>query len=311
MKFNSFKNVLLKSLGILSTFNAVFGYQIQYKFHCFEDYNSICKEYEDDFISIASNIKNSNILSRDVNFEVFVDSLSGISHNGIAVNLDSNFEIYSSKEKYPNYKKMSSLIGKKESLDMIMIFDNFKNNQGQLNGEFFSLYNEIDSHWRNALPTINAFDYNGNIRKLEEQIFPNNSLFHKLEQLLSKNSVTKKLYESLVKSYDIDFLSMIYDNEQNLYELKPEPIHWNNTLIVKVDDHKQLTGQFDRVVAVGDIHGDYNKLVQVLTAAKLIDKKLNWIAEDTALVQLGDLIDRARNPIQFFINEFSSSEYLN
>lgn len=47
-----------------------------------------------------------------------------------------------------------------------------------------------------------------------------------------------------------------------------------------------------RVVAVGDIHGDYENFVKVLTAAGLIDRRGNWAADDTHFVQLGDLPDR-------------------
>jgi hypothetical protein len=93
---------------------------------------------------------------------------------------------------------------------------------------------------------------------------------------------------------------MLYENEQSFYEPKPEPVHWNNTLIIKEDDHKALTGRFDRIIAVGDIHGDYDKLVKVLTAAKLINKRKNWIAKNTALVQLGDLMDRGNDIKRIF-----------
>ncbi|OUM64873.1 hypothetical protein PIROE2DRAFT_31150, partial [Piromyces sp. E2] len=48
-----------------------------------------------------------------------------------------------------------------------------------------------------------------------------------------------------------------------------------------------------RVVALGDIHGDYKKLVSILRHAKLIDQKNNWIGYDSILVQVGDLMDRA------------------
>ena len=47
-----------------------------------------------------------------------------------------------------------------------------------------------------------------------------------------------------------------------------------------------------RIVAVGDIHGDYENFVKVLTAAGLIDRRGNWAADDTHFVQLGDLPDR-------------------
>jgi calcineurin-like phosphoesterase family protein len=48
-----------------------------------------------------------------------------------------------------------------------------------------------------------------------------------------------------------------------------------------------------RIVAVGDVHGDYGQFVKVLRAAKVIDKKNQWIAGKTRLVQTGDVLDRA------------------
>lgn len=48
----------------------------------------------------------------------------------------------------------------------------------------------------------------------------------------------------------------------------------------------------DRVVAVGDVHGDYEQFVAVLQSAKLIDEKLQWIGGKTHLVQTGDVVDR-------------------
>ena len=47
-----------------------------------------------------------------------------------------------------------------------------------------------------------------------------------------------------------------------------------------------------RVVAVGDVHGDYNQLVNVLQAAGVIDRKNKWIGGKTHLVQNGDVLDR-------------------
>jgi len=48
----------------------------------------------------------------------------------------------------------------------------------------------------------------------------------------------------------------------------------------------------DRIVAVGDVHGDFDQFVKTLRAAKVIDEKNNWIAGKTHLVQLGDVLDR-------------------
>lgn len=48
----------------------------------------------------------------------------------------------------------------------------------------------------------------------------------------------------------------------------------------------------DRVVAVGDVHGDHAQFVKALRAAKVIDAEDNWVAGKTHLVQLGDVLDR-------------------
>jgi len=47
-----------------------------------------------------------------------------------------------------------------------------------------------------------------------------------------------------------------------------------------------------RIVAIGDVHGDYDSFVEVLLEAELINRRRNWIAGDTHLVQVGDLPDR-------------------
>ncbi|HUX14329.1 MAG TPA: metallophosphoesterase family protein [Spirochaetia bacterium] len=47
-----------------------------------------------------------------------------------------------------------------------------------------------------------------------------------------------------------------------------------------------------RIVAVGDIHGNFDAFRQIFTALELVDDKLQWAAEDTTLVQIGDVCDR-------------------
>lgn len=46
------------------------------------------------------------------------------------------------------------------------------------------------------------------------------------------------------------------------------------------------------IVAIGDIHGDYNNFRAVLSEAGLTNRRGNWIGGDTRFVQLGDLPDR-------------------
>ncbi len=47
-----------------------------------------------------------------------------------------------------------------------------------------------------------------------------------------------------------------------------------------------------RVVAIGDIHGDYEKLTAVLKLCRITDDAGSWIAGPTHLVQTGDVLDR-------------------
>jgi hypothetical protein len=48
----------------------------------------------------------------------------------------------------------------------------------------------------------------------------------------------------------------------------------------------------DRIVAIGDIHGNYEGFVSVLQRAGLVDDGAHWIGGDTTLVQTGDIFDR-------------------
>jgi hypothetical protein len=58
----------------------------------------------------------------------------------------------------------------------------------------------------------------------------------------------------------------------------------------KVDDY-QWEG-VERVVAIGDIHGDLDHYMATLQAAGLVDKRGRWAGGETHLVQVGDLPDR-------------------
>lgn len=47
-----------------------------------------------------------------------------------------------------------------------------------------------------------------------------------------------------------------------------------------------------RIVAVGDVHGDYEQFIATLQSAGLIDRQLRWIGGTAHLVQTGDVVDR-------------------
>ena len=48
----------------------------------------------------------------------------------------------------------------------------------------------------------------------------------------------------------------------------------------------------ERIVAVGDVHGDYEQFVKLLRGAGLLDEKDNWAGGKAHLVQTGDVPDR-------------------
>ncbi len=48
----------------------------------------------------------------------------------------------------------------------------------------------------------------------------------------------------------------------------------------------------ERIIAIGDVHGDYESFVAVLRSAGLIDQYGNWTGGKTHLVQTGDIVDR-------------------
>jgi len=58
----------------------------------------------------------------------------------------------------------------------------------------------------------------------------------------------------------------------------------------KVDDYHWIG--VERVIAIGDLHGDYGRYIDVMESAGLINKSGKWIGGKTHLVQTGDITDR-------------------
>ena len=56
-----------------------------------------------------------------------------------------------------------------------------------------------------------------------------------------------------------------------------------------VDETQQVP---TRIVAIGDIHGDYDQFVKLLRLTGLINKQNKWIGGKTHLIQMGDIPDR-------------------
>jgi hypothetical protein len=47
-----------------------------------------------------------------------------------------------------------------------------------------------------------------------------------------------------------------------------------------------------KIIAVGDLHGDYGNFIKILKKAGIVDDELHWIAGKTHFVQNGDVMDR-------------------
>jgi hypothetical protein len=81
-----------------------------------------------------------------------------------------------------------------------------------------------------------------------------------------------------------------------------QPNYVNNTNGINVD--KALYPKVNRLIAIGDVHGDLNATIKALKLANVISlsipnnsmdiNKINWTGGNTVVVQLGDQIDRVR-----------------
>lgn len=48
----------------------------------------------------------------------------------------------------------------------------------------------------------------------------------------------------------------------------------------------------EKIVAVGDLHGDYENFIKILRGTDIVDRTLHWKAGRTHFVQIGDIMDR-------------------
>lgn len=65
-----------------------------------------------------------------------------------------------------------------------------------------------------------------------------------------------------------------------------------------------INSGFDRVVMIGDIHGSYNGLIDILHASGIVSapNTCEWVVQDTSLllVQTGDIVDRGPGAVEAF-----------
>ena len=56
----------------------------------------------------------------------------------------------------------------------------------------------------------------------------------------------------------------------------------------------------ERIVVVGDLHGEYENFVKILKGTGVLDKDLHWTAGNAHLVQTGDIMDRGNDTRKIF-----------
>ena len=62
----------------------------------------------------------------------------------------------------------------------------------------------------------------------------------------------------------------------------------------KINEQPSILPKTDRIIVIGDLHGDLQITFKTLEIAKVIDTQHKWIGGNTIVVQVGDQIDRCR-----------------
>lgn len=90
------------------------------------------------------------------------------------------------------------------------------------------------------------------------------------------------------------------NNKKNLENLKKiDNLKELNNIIKlctnKSENFTSILPKTERIIVIGDLHGDWEATIKLLTLAKVINDKEEWCGNTTVVVQLGDQVDRCRN----------------
>ena len=97
----------------------------------------------------------------------------------------------------------------------------------------------------------------------------------------------------LLNHEENNFITNYYMNTRN-NKRKFKDINTGNKKNLTIEEYYKL-GIYPstyKIIAFGDVHGDYYATLKCLQKAKIIDKKLNWCCGTTKVVQMGDILDR-------------------
>ncbi|OUM56404.1 hypothetical protein PIROE2DRAFT_19000 [Piromyces sp. E2] len=147
MKFYNFESFLFITVTFFST---VFGYYkiiddelagsfddtLLYNDFCLQDNKDVCNIYSKVLMRVIEQVNVDEVIEEPYNLQIFVDNLNenGYTKNTQMVELNTRFKDTFYGYKYPKNKKMSKLIksrikpNHKDTTDLILVFNNFKNN---------------------------------------------------------------------------------------------------------------------------------------------------------------------------------------
>ncbi|ORX80364.1 Metallo-dependent phosphatase [Anaeromyces robustus] len=322
-----FKNLLLLSsliFGSVISEKVDYSYStddFKYNFYCLEDNKGLCKFLEEELYQAVNSISSIVDIQTPVNFEAIVDDLSkyriDTKKETLTVLLNNEFKPINTKDStkdnniqspYPNSDSLLKVITNEEKNDFIIVLNNFKSDKKYLD----SIKNDFDSSI-----IMEIFD---GLKVLNKVGYPYNTVTSS-----SKGKTVNIDYEMegfLPKRKNLELMQAAADEMANKckdlvnMEKLHTVIHWEDTLISKDKTigrrigrsvgnpknrcHVTYKNKYERVVVVGDIHGDYDHLVKILRHAKLIDEENNWIGKKSILMQIGDLMDRGDDTFQVY-----------
>ena len=79
-----------------------------------------------------------------------------------------------------------------------------------------------------------------------------------------------------------------------------EQLKFSLSIMSKSNENIDPTFGQGRIIAVGDLHGDYENALKTMKMAQIVDSKGNWIAGKSIFVQTGDVVDRGDDTIALY-----------
>ncbi len=109
-------------------------------------------------------------------------------------------------------------------------------------------------------------------------------IFYENDDILVKWIQYNGLKEKKIRKNNFNVI-----NRKFGFDFEPNWIEQINTDSV---NYNQNFEGVENLIAVSDVHGQYNLLIKLLQSHKVIDKQFNWIFDKGHLVILGDVFDR-------------------